>query len=821
MDPIYRDQDQFPSSEESSSSSSGDESQAILGVLSSPSSDYLVQSFVGEGVFGKVAKCLKTATKETVAVKVIKDTNFTAAAQCELDILQELRAFDSDRFNFVRYNDTFFDGQNLCLEFEMLDKSLSDFLEEKPSNLLSVKEIRPILHQMGIALQLLSSLRIVHADLKLDNVMLVDHVNQPLKIKLIDFGWARYVSQTTTGSYLQPRYYRSPEVILGLPFTEAIDMWSLGCVAAELYLGHVLYPGSCEYDMLRHIVQTQGQLPQQLLNDGVKTWWFFQRNRCRGRRWRLKTPIEYGQTTWTESYFNSLDDLENIRPPCHLADEDTTAETTDRKNFVNLLKKMLHLDLNERITPSQLIEDPFISMSDLAESYPYSFYVKSCCEVMEVCRDQSPSTSRNSEVQSVQQPWLSPQASTSTASLDQHNVSHQVVPAWHSHQEHPLILGITSAITSYLSIHEEQSLQQPLQPSFSTHNERTSPELQLPIACEFAPSCTGNIKPVRKMKRDAFEVPQSSERSPESVLPENKRMKRNTDFPETHTELCQNPKEYSSKGASRTAKAQPQRKRTMVTFIKRKRIRRRMSLHQVSRQASSEGPSNTAAFKPTRKRMWATFVAAHSGDRSPDSALPERKRRKMNPGCVQTCKDLLQNEAPTEASSSTDKSKPHRKRTWATFIASYIGIRRQDTSSPERKKKMSLDEVETQTELLQNSTTSMANAKPQRKRTWATFIASYTGIRRQDTGSPERKNKKMSLDEVEKQTETLCSSKQASSSRASESEISTKTQGCSSPNMKTRKKGKRKRRKSMDGLRTRRGSNEEESNATDQEDIRW
>lgn len=67
----------------------------------------------------------------------------------------------------------------------------------------------------------------------------------------------------------------APEIILGLPFREAIDMWSLGCVIAELFLGWPLYPGSSEYDQIRFIVQTQGLPPQQMLAEAAKTHRFF------------------------------------------------------------------------------------------------------------------------------------------------------------------------------------------------------------------------------------------------------------------------------------------------------------------------------------------------------------------------------------------------------------------------------------------------------------------------------------------------------------------------------------------------------------------
>lgn len=72
-------------------------------------------------------------------------------------------------------------------------------------------------------------------------------------VKVIDFGSASHVSKTVCNTYLQSRYYRAPEIILGLPFCEAIDMWSLGCVVAELFLGWPLYPGSSEYDQIRYV----------------------------------------------------------------------------------------------------------------------------------------------------------------------------------------------------------------------------------------------------------------------------------------------------------------------------------------------------------------------------------------------------------------------------------------------------------------------------------------------------------------------------------------------------------------------------------------
>jgi len=85
-------------------------------------------------------------------------------------------------------------------------------------------------------------------------------------------------------------YFRAPEILLGLPYCEAIDMWSLGCVIAELFLGWPLYPGSSEYDQIRYISQTQGLPSEYMLNAATKTKRFFVREVCETHYpfWRLK-----------------------------------------------------------------------------------------------------------------------------------------------------------------------------------------------------------------------------------------------------------------------------------------------------------------------------------------------------------------------------------------------------------------------------------------------------------------------------------------------------------------------------------------------------
>jgi len=160
----------------------------------------------------------------------------------------------------------------------MLDQNLYDFLKLQKFAPLQLRHIRPIAQQVLTALWKLKSIGLIHADLKPENIMLVDPLRQPYRVKVIDFGSASYTSQALCSTYLQSRYYRAPEILLGRSYSEMIDMWSLGCVLAELFLGWPLYPGSSEYDQLRYICETQGQPSERMLNSASKTQRFF--NRC-------------------------------------------------------------------------------------------------------------------------------------------------------------------------------------------------------------------------------------------------------------------------------------------------------------------------------------------------------------------------------------------------------------------------------------------------------------------------------------------------------------------------------------------------------------
>ncbi|KAM3727046.1 Homeodomain-interacting protein kinase [Dirofilaria immitis] len=363
-------------------------------VLVSPyRNQYEVLEFLGKGTFGQVVKAWKKGTNEIVAIKILKKhPSYARQGQIEVSILSRLSNENAEEFNFVRAYECFQHKHHTCLVFEMLEQNLYDFLKQNKFNPLPLSSIRPIVQQVLTALLKLKHLGLIHADLKPENIMLVDPSNQPFRVKVIDFGSASHRSKAVTNTYLQSRYYRAPEIILGLPFREAIDMWSLGCVIAELYLGWPLYPGSSEFDQIRYIVQTQGPPPLQMLSTAAKTHRFFKQIHDNGVApyWRLKTPEEHEQETSSKSketrkyVFNNLDDVSQVNIPTDLDDVDKECEQLDRADFVNILKKMLSIDQDKRITPAEGLQHPFVTMGHVFVYGPTK-YNQIAHQRMEVC----------------------------------------------------------------------------------------------------------------------------------------------------------------------------------------------------------------------------------------------------------------------------------------------------------------------------------------------------------------------------------------------------------------------------------------------------
>uniref|UniRef100_A0A3B3Y1S1 Protein kinase domain-containing protein n=1 Tax=Poecilia mexicana TaxID=48701 RepID=A0A3B3Y1S1_9TELE len=206
-------------------------------VLQGKLSVYHTEGFLGEGSYGKVVKCTKLDNEELVAVKVLRKDCFKEGKK-EAKILRKILQLDPEKNNLLKFIESFKYKGYFCLASEILDVSVFDFIKSRDFVPLSLPEIRVIAQQLLVALNALKSAGLVHADIKPDNIMFVNHRSQPLKVKLIDFGLAVKASKLWFVGTVQAIGYRAPEVILGLKMNESVDMWSLGCSLAYMYLGY-------------------------------------------------------------------------------------------------------------------------------------------------------------------------------------------------------------------------------------------------------------------------------------------------------------------------------------------------------------------------------------------------------------------------------------------------------------------------------------------------------------------------------------------------------------------------------------------------------
>lgn len=181
-------------------------------------------------------------------------------------------------------------------------------------------------------------------------------------------------------------------------------MWSLGCVIAELFLGWPLYPGSSEYDQIRYICQTQGLPNEHMLNQATKTSRFFYReNNSNYPFWRLKNQDEHEaefniRSKESRKYiFNCLDDMAQVNVPTNLDGAELLAEKADRREFIDLLKRMLTLDQERRITPGEALNHSFVVLNHFVD-YGHCSNVLASVKMMEVCRRRISSNSSSTIV---------------------------------------------------------------------------------------------------------------------------------------------------------------------------------------------------------------------------------------------------------------------------------------------------------------------------------------------------------------------------------------------------------------------------------------
>lgn len=277
---------------------------------------------IGEGTYGVVYKARDRVTNETIALKKIRleqeDEGVPSTAIREISLLKEMQ-----HGNIVRLQDVVHSEKRLYLVFEYLDLDLKKHMDSSPEFANDPRLVKTFLYQILRGIAYCHSHRVLHRDLKPQNLLIDRRTNA---LKLADFGLARAfgIPVRTFTHEVVTLWYRAPEILLGSRhYSTPVDVWSVGCIFAEMVNQKPLFPGDSEIDELFKIFRILG------------------------------TPNE---DTWPG--VTSLPDFKSAFPKWPSKDLATVVPTLE-KTGVDLLSKMLFLDPTKRITARSALEHEY------------------------------------------------------------------------------------------------------------------------------------------------------------------------------------------------------------------------------------------------------------------------------------------------------------------------------------------------------------------------------------------------------------------------------------------------------------------------------
>lgn len=211
---------------------------------------------LGEGTYATVFKARNRQTGELVALKEIhldSEEGTPSTAIREISLMKELK-----HENILSLYDVIHTENKLMLVFEFMDKDLKRYMDTRGDNSkLDYVTIKLFMHQLMRGIAFCHENRILHRDLKPQNLL----INKKGQLKLADFGLARAfgIPVNTFSNEVVTLWYRAPDVLLGSrTYNTSIDIWSAGCIMAEMYTGRPLFPGTTNEDQINKIFRLMG-----------------------------------------------------------------------------------------------------------------------------------------------------------------------------------------------------------------------------------------------------------------------------------------------------------------------------------------------------------------------------------------------------------------------------------------------------------------------------------------------------------------------------------------------------------------------------------
>lgn len=299
---------------------------------------YRIVSKLGMGSFGKVLRCIDHKTGKFVAVKlIINRKRFHMQALVEADLLKTLASWNKHQYGgalpILNYVDHFTFRDHLCITTELLGINIYELLKYNKYKGFPIPLVRRFSRQILEALAFLEKKKIIHCDLKPENVLISDLERGT--IKLIDFGSSCYENEKVY-TYIQSRFYRSPEVMMGMVYDTKIDMWSFGCLVPEMVNAKALFPGNNELEQVAFIMQLFGP-PDR----------FFVEN-CSRRK----------------LYFDALGDplsqVTQIAQPSSRSLVKDVLKGKGDPSLVDFIRRLLHWDPRRRLSAAAALQHEFL-----------------------------------------------------------------------------------------------------------------------------------------------------------------------------------------------------------------------------------------------------------------------------------------------------------------------------------------------------------------------------------------------------------------------------------------------------------------------------
>ncbi|KAL7720744.1 Protein kinase [Entamoeba marina] len=337
-------------------------------------SRYKIVEIIGKGTFGNVFKCKEMETGKLYAMKIIKNRKaYFRQGLLEISMLTIMNNFyDNKRKRIEHMHDHFLYCDHLCIVFELLEfvveyivinecrNNLYQIITQHRENGMQLATIKKFIYQLLKGVKLMSKAGIIHGDLKPENVGVTLNT-----LKIIDLGSACFQNYTLH-TYIQSRHYRAPEIVLEHQYNSAIDMWSIGCMVAEIFLGIPLFAANCEYDLIYRYVKTLGMLPNDMIIHSNKRRTYFKKyvdstnNTCFRLKERFEFEWENRCVLPPHTNYLPYQTLHDIIFNCDLCVR-TPMDHRTKKYLYHFLSNCFSYDPKNRLTPQQALSHPFIT----------------------------------------------------------------------------------------------------------------------------------------------------------------------------------------------------------------------------------------------------------------------------------------------------------------------------------------------------------------------------------------------------------------------------------------------------------------------------